>query len=612
MSITTICAMLNMELYHFEVTLNKPYEDVKASDVLEVAMEFVVEYIKQQRKSWIVADVKNQLLLHFLKEEDTFVINPVYPPGDPISEEYPNHYSRLAADWYWATGYTMSSQAIDGDSLLSYWAESQDPTKVRWYILLSMPVKPMAPFVPCGLKDVVSLYKACKNYMDFVEIWTPISNSLCTHSDYGVNPVIVVSAFAEAHNMLANPHLVKLELSLEDNSFNTKHVTAHFMRAANTRLKREKQINKGLFVVLSELFNFIEIELHHIVRDKNGNMATEIDWVAFCRTPHGWMCVPFSGEGKKKCGIRGNSVLQNFFALLRNFIALTACPILIVLIEGTDLRVWTMYFSPKIYGSQLFKASLRRDLSAKQIYNLAIKLQIVWNTMRGLIDFYTHLHATTRPLTAPFLFPQPIVLLQRLTPPPPTKIMADLASLNLHIIDNVDSTRNCACSLYKGVIFESGIHVPVYVKICHEIIDGYTMAVMGEFPTPLGLEDPYPHRLNHDDIKIVKKDIGMAIRLLHEANFVHSDIRHPNMVISDGRGSLINFDSAGTEGDVAYPWSLNSTINWPKDSNILVMMPIWKNHDLHMFERAIQELNELAGHAWCSTVLGDHNTTSLQ
>ena len=277
-----------------------------------------------------------------------------------------------------------------------------------------------------------------------------------------------------------------------------------------------------------------------------------------------------------------------------------------------------MYFGTKIYGSRLFEASLRKDQSDELIDALTVKLQIVRNTVRRLVDFYTRLHAATRPPTAPFLFPQPMALLQCLTPPPPAEIMAHLASMNLHILDNVDGTKDLMRSLYKGVIFESGVHVPVYVKIvagpygetahrllanhnppyapklywCHTIIAGYTMAVMGEVPTPLGLENPHPRNLNPDDIKIVSKDIRAAIHLLHEANLVHGDLRIPNMVISNGRGSLIDFDSAGMEGVVKYPWSLNSNITWPKDCDLLVRMPIWKDHDIFMFKRAIKELNE--------------------
>ena len=118
------------------------------------------------------------------------------------------------------------------------------------------------------------------------------------------------------------------------------------------------------------------------------------------------------------------------------------------------------------------------------------------------------------------------------------------------------------------------------------------MVVMGEVPTPLGLENPHPRNLNPDDIKIISKDICAAIHLLHEANLVHGDLRIPNMVISNGRRSLIDFDSAGMEGIVKYPWSLNSNITWPKDCDLLVRMPIWKDHDIFMFKRAIKELNE--------------------
>ena len=60
--------MLNVEPFHYEVTLNKPYEDVKASDVLEAAAEFVVEYVKRSGKSWLVTNVKDQLLLRYMEE----------------------------------------------------------------------------------------------------------------------------------------------------------------------------------------------------------------------------------------------------------------------------------------------------------------------------------------------------------------------------------------------------------------------------------------------------------------------------------------------------------------------------------------------------------------
>ena len=166
-----------------------------------------------------------------------------------------------------------------------------------------------------GAKSPSVLSVSVAGLLEHQKIHTPVSNGLCTRSDYGVNPIMVVPAFAEAYNMLANPHLVKLELSQEDEGFNIERVTAHLMRAANTGLKNEKEINKGIWVVLRELFDFLDVRLHHAVPDKNNAMATEIDWLAFCRTPHGWLCLPFSGEGKRKRGARGDSVLQNFFAL---------------------------------------------------------------------------------------------------------------------------------------------------------------------------------------------------------------------------------------------------------------------------------------------------------
>ncbi|KAI1782697.1 hypothetical protein LXA43DRAFT_1068375 [Ganoderma leucocontextum] len=44
MSITTIPAMLNVEPHYFEAKFNKPYEQITADDIIEKAMESLMDY----------------------------------------------------------------------------------------------------------------------------------------------------------------------------------------------------------------------------------------------------------------------------------------------------------------------------------------------------------------------------------------------------------------------------------------------------------------------------------------------------------------------------------------------------------------------------------------
>ncbi|KIO17610.1 hypothetical protein M407DRAFT_84822 [Tulasnella calospora MUT 4182] len=70
----------------------------------------------------------------------------------------------------------------------------------------------------------------------------------------------------------------------------------------------------------------------------------------------------------------------------------------------------------------------------------------------------------------------------------------------------------------------------------------------------------------------VLKDVGAALRLLHEGGFVFGDLRPPNIVLcernlQDGgteQGAmLVDFDWAGKDGEQRYPPSLNGSIWWP-------------------------------------------------
>ncbi|THH28240.1 hypothetical protein EUX98_g5954 [Antrodiella citrinella] len=90
----------------------------------------------------------------------------------------------------------------------------------------------------------------------------------------------------------------------------------------------------------------------------------------------------------------------------------------------------------------------------------------------------------------------------------------------------------------------------------------------------------------------VRLHVKKAMDVLPAAGFVHGDIRRPNVLVvrrhgldddpadSDG-GMLLDFDWAGREGEVRYPYGINMQINWT--DGVAGGKPILKEHDRNMY-----------------------------
>lgn len=77
------------------------------------------------------------------------------------------------------------------------------------------------------------------------------------------------------------------------------------------------------------------------------------------------------------------------------------------------------------------------------------------------------------------------------------------------------------------------------------------------------------------------QDLTMAIDYCHDQGFVFGDLRMPNVMIrKDSKVQLIDFDWAGSEGEVTYPVSISSSIKWPEGVRGLEL--ILKQHDRDM------------------------------
>ena len=93
-----------------------------------------------------------------------------------------------------------------------------------------------------------------------------------------------------------------------------------------------------------------------------------------------------------------------------------------------------------------------------------------------------------------------------------------------------------------------------------------------------------------------------AINMLHKNNYVHGDIRMPNIMLKTQNGielKMIDFEFAGKEGAVYYP-NLNGKIFWGpvdekknnEDKSYYSFKKITIENDLFMLGRMLEELLE--------------------
>ncbi|KAJ7594347.1 hypothetical protein C8J56DRAFT_776574 [Mycena floridula] len=127
--------------------------------------------------------------------------------------------------------------------------------------------------------------------------------------------------------------------------------------------------------------------------------------------------------------------------------------------------------------------------------------------------------------------------------------------------------------LYCGDIGDGGAGYGGLKMVVMEYVNGQTAAQV--FGT---------NKLSRD----VTNDVNKAIGLLHQNGMVFGDLRRPNiMVIEDAedhfRAKLIDFDWAGTAGQVHYPVHLSRHQHWA--DGVAPHQIIEKQHDLDMLQR---------------------------
>ncbi|KAF8512203.1 hypothetical protein JB92DRAFT_2535851, partial [Gautieria morchelliformis] len=102
-------------------------------------------------------------------------------------------------------------------------------------------------------------------------------------------------------------------------------------------------------------------------------------------------------------------------------------------------------------------------------------------------------------------------------------------------------------------------------------------------------EDAYERldKVPPSDRSKFETEIRRCVHQLHDAGFVHGDIRSTNFMVPKGKGTnkimLIDFDWTGEIGEVRYPHNVNCVgVRRPRDAYDGAL--ITTDHDLEMIE----------------------------
>jgi serine/threonine protein kinase len=80
--------------------------------------------------------------------------------------------------------------------------------------------------------------------------------------------------------------------------------------------------------------------------------------------------------------------------------------------------------------------------------------------------------------------------------------------------------------------------------------------------------EPWTPTLPPDVLPVYKQKVGDIVKVMHENNFVHGDLRTNNVLWSRQedqsiRVVVVDFDFAGRVNEATYPPDLNPDISWP-------------------------------------------------
>jgi hypothetical protein len=281
-------------------------------------------------------------------------------------------------------------------------------------------------------------------------------------------------------------------------------------------------------------------------------------------------------------------------------------PCIIISIAGPYIQIYGAVFVD-VFTVQKFTDPIYLGgdpYAEKQINYVSKVLYAVVDAMRALRTYYHYLHLQDRFEDS---MPSPVFL-------PNSPLVGTLNFKSRFIPEG-----SLADDYHRTSFIAEYDEMPVLVKFCerysedaHKLVAEAGLAptlhfcslIIGDiFMVIMDLVDGRDafHEFLHLALPLtVLSDVKLALETLHEAGFVHGDVRRPNIMVYKSqekgvevwRGQLIDFDWAGPVGKAKYPATLNDSgqISWA--NGVAPAIEIKQEHDIAMLEILSSGANE--------------------
>jgi serine/threonine protein kinase len=165
----------------------------------------------------------------------------------------------------------------------------------------------------------------------------------------------------------------------------------------------------------------------------------------------------------------------------------------------------------------------------------------------------------------------------------------DPESKLLFLATSSELSQQLLIKLIAGDHYGTDAHLTVaqagYAPILFGVskVEGTLTACIMEYLSPAdGWQTLHDYAKQHQDVKPrIKNQVDKLLEVMSKAGIVHGDLRPNNIMIRDNQGEaepqlrVVDFDWAGTSGEVKYPLRRNETIPWPDGPG----KPIINGHD---------------------------------
>ena len=262
-----------------------------------------------------------------------------------------------------------------------------------------------------------------------------------------------------------------------------------------------------------------------------------------------------------------NPVLQAigyFQHMVNSFGSINLTCALLVTFDGDWMSIYGCHAFVNFDGSkQLLVDLLCHPLLLRFKKNFQCLLENIASVLYGIVCFVEHISKD-----APKLESCPLTLakiLQKVspsfTPTGPLRRMCPNKLLFEFEFTENDQERELAVKFVKGNYGEEvhrHLSYNCYAPKLYKVIDlplDWKAVVMERLSSSLDEPSDYTTQL----VTIVK--------YLHDKNYVHGDLRKPNILNVNGKLQICDFDWAGVEGIAKYPFDINHRdLIWPRDN----------------------------------------------